>query len=133
MQMGYSEILLNSKPWANGAVLVGLVAEDPKSGRVKIVRAGISDGDPREIGAVDRFLASLEALAKLTNSGKGCCSVGAILKQVPDRGTSFQFSTPRSGEFNSVAAALKHCRSKKAVNPVSRPPLVNPAGRPATA
>ena len=93
----------------------------------------ISDSDPRVIGAVERFFASLEALAKLTNSGKGCRNVASFLKQVPDRGTSFQFSAPRSDEFNSVVATLRHALSKNVVKPVSRPTLGNPVARPATA
>ncbi len=131
--MVYSEILVNTKPWAYGSVLVGLVAEDPKSGKVRIVRAKLADGDPRELSAVDRFLASLEALAKLMNAGKARGTVASVLKHVPDRGTSFQLSSPRSGEFTSTSAALRHCLEKRTGSTVSQPRRATPIGPPITA
>jgi len=133
MQMVYSEILLNVKPWTDGSVLVGLVVEDPKSGRVRIVRAKVVEATPREQGATERFLASLEALAKLKNAAKAPGTVAGVLKLVPDRGTAFHFSPVRSGDFNSVAAALKHCTAKRIAPTLPRPAIVNPVGQPATA
>ena len=85
MQMVYSEILLNTKPWTDGAVLLGIVAEDPKSGQVRILRAGTQPRDLREKDAIDRFLGSLTVVAKATNAGKANRTVAAFLKHFPDR------------------------------------------------
>lgn len=109
MLMVYCEILLNAKPWTGDARLVGLLAEDPKTGKVRLARTKLSDVDAREAAANERFLASLEALVKLQNAAPGQHRVSAIVKQVPDRGTAFRFSGLRSGEFATVASALRQC------------------------
>lgn len=115
--MYYAKVFINPRPWSNERTLIALIAENPNTGFVQAVHApswmkttssaplsGPEDLAKRQ-KTVDLFTESLERLiAYMPNA-----SVAQILAQIPDRGTSIQFSPELYGNFASVDEALSSC------------------------
>ena len=121
---------MSTRPWTNKSILIGLIAQDPITKQVKVLRtSGVTRrklktamqvDEPIDYGmameALAQFLASLDQLVDFVNGG-GKSSVGAVLKGIPDRGTSFQFSAVQRSDFKSLKEAFAFCQQKAQTKP----------------
>src|SRR5580658_8174919 len=123
--MQYAAIYFSSKPWSGDKVFLGLVAQDPKSGDVRVFRdhswrrrvqnsvspllAPTGSGE-RAVYVAGRFLESLHRLAYQTSRHHRQATVDDVLRNVQDRGTSCQLGSASFGEFSTVDEALRFCR-----------------------
>jgi len=127
--MQYAAIYFSSKPWSGDKVFLGLVAQDPKNGDVKVFRdhswrrrvqnsvspvlAPTHSGE-RAVHVAERFLESLHRLAHRTARNPRPATVDDVLRNVQDRGTSCQLGSASYGEFSTLDEALKFCRVQSA-------------------
>lgn len=123
--MYYAKVFINPRPWTNERTLIGLIAENPATGLLEAVHASFSVEAARSASAskpedlvkkqktVELFFGSLERLIAHMPEA----SIARILAQIPDRGTSIQFSPELYGDFSSMSEVLSHCLQEE-VDPV---------------